>query len=101
MNSTFVTIIRATFIATVMLFTEAAQSRLDLNLNPLWRFQLGSQSDQPWSANYDDSTWELVSLPHSHQLFSSNLDGFAEHGRTIGWYRRQLIALPCSAKPSR
>jgi hypothetical protein len=77
-------------IAAAILASRAAEGRLDLNLNPAWRFQAGDQNGEPWSANYDDSAWDIISLPHSLELFSANLDGFPEHGRTTGWYRRQL-----------
>ncbi|SPE62827.1 Glycoside hydrolase family 2 (fragment) [Verrucomicrobia bacterium] len=68
----------------------AAQSRLTININPAWRFHLGDPGGTPYGTEYDDATWDTISLPHSHELFSANLQGFQERGRTVGWYRRQL-----------
>jgi beta-galactosidase len=51
---------------------------------------LGQPVGDPTKANYDDGKWDVVSLPHSHEIFDANLDGFKEHGRNVGWYRRGL-----------
>jgi beta-galactosidase len=72
------------------LTSALAEGRLQINLNPVWRFQLGDPAGEPFAANYDDSKWDIVSLPHSLELFPASLAGFAEHGRNIGWYRREL-----------
>ncbi len=77
-------------LAGVLASSSAAESRLKINIDPVWHFRLGEPSGQPFAAGYDDSKWDLVSLPHSHELFSANLAGFEEHGRTSGWYRREL-----------
>src|SRR4051794_37366688 len=97
MKHTLLTAFNAACIATASLSGGAAQSRVAINLTPAWRFQPGDPSpgtqaraEQPWSADYDDTTWDIVSLPHSHKLFSASLDAFSEHGRQTGWYRRQL-----------
>jgi beta-galactosidase len=65
-------------------------SRLSIGLNPAWRFQLGDPPGKPYAAQYEDSKWEIVSLPHSHQIFSANLAGFRKYGRQTGWYRREI-----------
>jgi beta-galactosidase len=70
--------------------TNAIESRLKINIDSVWRFQLGEPVGKPYAADYDDSKWNIVSLPHSHELFSANLTGFQEHGRNVGWYRREL-----------
>ncbi|HWX19905.1 MAG TPA: glycoside hydrolase family 2 TIM barrel-domain containing protein [Candidatus Binatia bacterium] len=70
------------------------QGRLKLNLNPVWRFHLGEPQGEPAAATYDDSRWDIVSLPHSHQIFSANLIGFSERGRNSGWYRREFQMPP-------
>jgi beta-galactosidase len=72
------------------LTSALAESRLQINLNPVWRFQLGEPAGEPFATNYDDSKWDIVSLPHSLELFPASLAGFAEHGRSVGWYRREL-----------
>jgi beta-galactosidase len=72
----------------------ALQSRVSLNLAPAWRFHLGQQVGQPWLTNYDDRSWDIISLPHSQELFSPGLSGFPERGRESGWYRRLIHVHP-------
>src|ERR1700722_1100326 len=67
-----------------------AQSRQMINLNPVWRFHLGQPVGDPTKTKYDDGKWDVVSLPHSHEIFDANLDGFVALGRNVGWYRREL-----------
>lgn len=66
------------------------ESHRTINLNPIWRFHLGSLTNEPTKADYDDSSWDIVSLPHSEEIFSANVTGFRQRGRTFGWYRREL-----------
>lgn len=68
----------------------AAETHVKLSLNPAWHFQPGEPPGEPYAADHDDTEWDTVSLPHSHQLFAASLAGFAEHGRNTGWYRREL-----------
>ena len=72
------------------LTSAMAESRLQINIDPVWRFQFGEPVGEPFATNYDDSKWDIVSLPHSLELFPASLAGFAEHGRNVGWYRREL-----------
>jgi beta-galactosidase len=69
----------------------ARPSRLVTNINPVWRFELGDPAGKPSDPGFNDTTWDVVSLPHTHEIFPSNLDGFLEHGRNVGWYRRELL----------
>jgi beta-galactosidase len=68
----------------------SAEAHVKVCINPVWRFHLGQPTGEPFETDYDDSKWEIVSLPHSHLLFTANISGFEEHGRANGWYRRQL-----------
>jgi len=67
------------------------QSRIQINLGPAWRFHAGEIPGNPFTVKHDDSKWDIVSLPHSLQLFPANLDGFSERGRGTGWYRREVV----------
>lgn len=69
---------------------QARESRASLNINPAWRFQLGDPKEQPLGEKFDDFGWDIVSLPHSHFIFTANMSGFSEFGRTVGWYRREI-----------
>jgi beta-galactosidase len=66
------------------------QSRLIINVDPVWRFHLDPLPVEPTATDYDDSGWDIVSLPHTHEVFTANLKGFKQAGRTVGWYRREL-----------
>jgi len=82
--------------ALAMVFAGAAstgicgQSRLTINLDPVWRFHLGALPVEPTAADYDDGGWDIVSLPHSEEIFGANLIGYRDRGRTFGWYRREV-----------
>ena len=80
----------ALFTAIAATLAPAAESRIRLNINPVWRFQLGETSENPAAPGFNDRSWELVSLPHTHEVFPADLSGFTENGRRVGWYRRPL-----------
>ena len=68
----------------------APASRLVININPAWRFWLGEPAGGPFRPDFDDSSWDLVSLPHTMEVFPASLDNFWARGRNLGWYRRTL-----------
>jgi beta-galactosidase len=80
--------------------------RQKLNINPVWRFALGDPADAA-KADFDDRSWDTVSLPHSHELYAADISNFkgkdevkepyvAFAGRKVGWYRR-TIDIPATA----
>ena len=69
---------------------QTPESRLVINLNPAWRFWLGDPAGEPFRPGFDDSKWDLVSLPHTMEVFPANLDNFWARGRNLGWYRRTI-----------
>ncbi|MCX6872592.1 MAG: hypothetical protein NTW21_02125 [Verrucomicrobia bacterium] len=86
--------------------TAGEAPRNKLNINPVWRFTLGDPADAS-KPDFDDRGWDLVSLPHSHELYAADLSNFrgkdevkepyvAFPGRKVGWYRR-TIDIPSSA----
>ncbi len=75
-------------------FAPAAEFRARININPVWRFHLGEPQEIPTLPAYNDDSWKIVSLPHTHETFPADLSGFNEHGRKIGWYRRTIDAPP-------
>jgi beta-galactosidase len=68
----------------------AGESRQVININPAWRFWLGEPAGEPFRPEFDDSQWDLVSLPHTMEVFPADLAGFSERGRNLGWYRRTI-----------
>ena len=69
---------------------QIAESRQVININPAWRFWLGEPAGGPFRPDFDDSSWDLVSLPHTMEVFPASLDNFWARGRNLGWYRRTL-----------
>lgn len=67
-----------------------------MNLNPVWRFYLGSPGKAPFAPSFDDSRWKTVALPHTFKETSLDLDRCKDNNRQltfhrdIGWYRKEL-----------
>jgi len=68
----------------------AGESRVRVNMNPAWRFSLGEPAGEPFATGFNDEEWEIVSLPHTHDIFPTDLKGYRENGRNVGWYRRAI-----------
>jgi beta-galactosidase len=77
------------FIVMMPCLAWAQTTRQKININPVWRFELGDPEGAS-DLKFDDSQWDVVSLPHTHEIFNADLKGFGEHGRNIGWYRREI-----------
>jgi beta-galactosidase len=84
----------------------AGGPRTKLNINPVWKYYLGTPSGTPQDTSYDDSLWEDISLPHTLQEASLNLDNANDsnyqnsYHRLVGWYRKEL-ELPADALSKR
>ena len=85
--------------------TAGESPRQTININPVWRFTLGDPAEA-FKAEFDDRGWDIVSLPHSHELYAADLSNFLGKefpkddvsfaGRKVGWYRR-TINIPSAA----
>ena len=78
------------FFLLIVFSGSTAWARERVNINPGWRFWLGQPAGEPSRAAFDDAAWDLVSLPHTMEVFPADLEGFAARGRNLGWYRRTL-----------
>ncbi len=71
-------------------------SRTVLMINEGWRFHLGDPDIAFFNEDFDDSSWEMVSVPHTLKLTSINLDGVKDDKtqptfhRMVGWYRKNI-----------
>src|ERR1035437_3842469 len=66
-------------------YTPPANERVDVILDPGWRF-IRQDVTGAQNSNYDDSAWSVINLPHTW----NNLDGQnggSDYYRGIGWYR--------------
>lgn len=80
----------------IFCFGAFASDRVKTSLNQNWKFHLGALEGEPWNPAFDDSSWDLVHLPHTLQLTSIALDNCLDDWtqptfhRDYGWYRRVL-----------
>lgn len=81
---------------------ESKRSKTQLTTS--WRFHLGDPEQSFFRADLDDSTWQIVSIPHTLKLTDLNLDGCHDDKtqptfhRTVGWYRRTIEVIRKSGK---
>ncbi|MDD7732755.1 MAG: cell wall-binding repeat-containing protein [Firmicutes bacterium] len=68
------------------------------NFDDNWKFQLGGDGDNQAAVDFDDSSWESISIPHDYsisQTYSSAMEaesGFLPGG--TGWYRKHFVLDP-------
>ena len=66
-------------------YTPPANPRLDVNLNPGWRF-IRQDVSGAQNTSFDDASWSVVALPHTWNNLDGE-DGGNNYYRGIGWYR--------------
>lgn len=71
------------------LFPVNNQGREVWNFNPNWRFHLGDVLGAE-RADYDDTSWGVVSTPHSVKLEPAEASGCRNY-QGIAWYRKTFI----------
>jgi beta-galactosidase len=61
------------------------------SMNMAWRFHKGSVSSdsQPYLSDFDDSDWEVVSLPHGLEYLPVEASGGANY-QGVAWYRKHF-----------
>ena len=59
------------------------------NFNPGWRFFRGDVKNGE-SMNFDDSSWEIVSTPHSVALVPAEASGNRNY-QGPAWYRKRFV----------
>ncbi|MGB5668758.1 MAG: glycoside hydrolase family 2 TIM barrel-domain containing protein [Maribacter sp.] len=70
--------------------------RLKISINNGWKFYLGNPEAEHFKADFDDSKWENVTVPHSLELTTMDLNGYDDDKyqktfmRNVGWYRRSI-----------
>lgn len=78
---------------TVKVTSDTDQSR-NRDFNEDWKFYLGTSSSAQ-NVNFDDSSWESVSLPHDFSITQTyTTSGEAESGFLpggTGWYRKTFV----------
>ena len=59
------------------------------SMNMAWRFLKGDSEAQVWSKDFDDSGWEVVSLPHGIEYLPVEASGCANYQGVV-WYRKHF-----------
>lgn len=59
------------------------------SLNVAWRFIKSDVAGCPYSVDYDDSSWEVVSIPHGLEYLPVEASGGANY-QGIAWYRKHF-----------
>lgn len=70
------------------LFPISDQGREVWNFNPDWHFHLGD-AEGAESVSYDDSKWELVTIPHCVKLEPAEVSGCRNY-QGVAWYRKHF-----------
>jgi beta-galactosidase len=66
-------------------YTPPANERVDVILDPGWRF-IRQDVAGAQNSNFDDSAWSVINLPHTWNNLDGQ-DGDNNYYRGIGWYR--------------
>lgn len=75
-------------------YPESNRSKISLNIG--WKFHLGDPDTTFFKADFDDSKWETVHVPHYMELTSMSLNDFQDDKyqktflRDVAWYRRNI-----------
>lgn len=93
----------AIFIAIVSLIAQAEQrfstagfyelpgtGREVYSMNQAWRFIKGDPQGNPYLMDFDDSHWEVVSVPHGLEYLPVEASGCANY-QGPAWYRKHFI----------
>lgn len=70
------------------LLSLTVHSKETVKINTNWKFNKSDVQDAQMT-NFDDSSWENITLPHSWNAFDGQ-DGGNDYYRGVGWYRVSL-----------
>ena len=59
------------------------------SMNLAWRFIKGDVSGTPYAVDFDDSYWEVVSVPHGLEYLPLDASGCANY-QGVAWYRKRF-----------
>ncbi|MDU0354557.1 hypothetical protein RS130_11975 [Paraglaciecola aquimarina] len=69
-----------------------------------WKFHLGDPEAAYYATDFDDASWQSVSVPHTLALTSLALNGVRDSKvqetfqREVGWYKRTIKVTADSSK---
>lgn len=59
------------------------------SMNQAWRFVKGDVEGTPYATGFDDSGWQVVSIPHGLEYLPAEASGCANY-QGVAWYRKQF-----------
>ncbi|MBD3319822.1 MAG: DUF4982 domain-containing protein [Chitinivibrionales bacterium] len=68
-------------------FQPSTAQRRRINFNTTWKFYKGDPGSIPYVEQYNDNSWETVSIPHTLEVTTADNP---ELYRGIGWYRKRF-----------
>ncbi len=71
------------------LFPLENSGRVIFNFSPGWRFHLGD-AENAFAVDFDDSSWQVVNVPHSVKLVPSEASGSRNY-QGVAWYRKHFV----------
>ncbi len=74
--------------STAGFYQLAHSGRTVYNMNPGWRF-LKADDPEAWKVDYDDSAWEVVTLPHGLEYLPAEASGCVNY-QGPAWYRKHF-----------
>lgn len=74
--------------STAGFFALEGTGREVFSMNPAWRFMKGDEEDA-YRANFDDSSWDVVSLPHGIEYLPTEASGCINYQGVV-WYRKHF-----------
>ncbi len=60
------------------------------SMNLAWRFYKGDVEGTPFATEFDDSGWQVVSVPHGLEYLPVEASGCANY-QGVAWYRKRFI----------
>ena len=61
------------------------------SMNMAWRYHKGDVQGTPYTVDFDDTAWQVVSVPHGLEYLPVEASGCANY-QGIAWYRKHFTA---------
>lgn len=75
--------------STAGFFEIPGMGREVYSMNQAWRFIKSDVQGEPYAEDFDDSSWEVVSVPHGLELLPAEASGSGNY-QGVAWYRKHF-----------
>ena len=80
--------------STAVFYELPTTGRKVYSMNLAWRFIKGDVEGTPYVVDFDDSSWEVVSIPHGLEYLPVEASGCVNYQGVV-WYRKRFIPESC------